>query len=313
VRYRELYGTTRGDPSSVIEADVGRGVHIFLWGLAPARRLPLRAYYAGMTFKNGVPINYVEGIGLFEWMEVGFNTFYAFHEGETAWIYSKALHLLHQLLGITRFSVYPYQLGDQNEEAIKSGAFWFYRKLGFQPGRADLLSLTQREERKLASQTGYRTSSRLLRKLATGHVFYEFGEGAQGLWNTFSVRQIGLAVQQRMAKEFRGDADSMRIAAARELEEILGVDTAGWSAVERSALESFAYALLLVPALRSWTTSQKQALVEVILAKARSDESDYLRLLQEHHPLKRAVVSLGSSSPAAEKKKLVAKLGSSSM
>jgi len=57
----------------------------------------------------------------------------------------------------------------------------------------------------------------------------------------------------------------------------------------------------------------EQALVEVILAKARSDESDYLRLLQEHHPLKRAVVSLGSSSPAAEKKKLVAKLGSSSM
>ena len=46
-RYRELYGTTRGDPSHVYQADVGRGVQIFLWGLPPDRRLPLRAYHAG--------------------------------------------------------------------------------------------------------------------------------------------------------------------------------------------------------------------------------------------------------------------------
>ena len=154
VRYRELYGTTRGDPESVVEADVGRGVHIFLWGLPPDRRLPLRAYHAGITLKNGVPINYIEGISLFEWMEVGFNTFYAFRDGETAWIYSKVLHLLHQLTNVTCFSVYPYQLGDHNEEAIKSGAFWFYRKLGFRPGRPELLAMTQREEAKMASKPG---------------------------------------------------------------------------------------------------------------------------------------------------------------
>ena len=84
IRYRELYGTTRGDPNQVFEAEVGRGVQIFLWGLPPERRLPLRAYHAGLTLKNGVPINYIEGISLFEWMEVGFNTFYAFRDGETA-------------------------------------------------------------------------------------------------------------------------------------------------------------------------------------------------------------------------------------
>ena len=136
VRYRELYGTTRGDPSQVIEADAGRGVYLYLWGMPPGPRLPLRAYYAGATFKNGVPINYFEAIGLCEWLEVGFNTFYAFREGETAWVYSKVLHLLHQIAGATCFSVYPYQIGQHNEEAIKSGAFWFYRKLGFRPGKA---------------------------------------------------------------------------------------------------------------------------------------------------------------------------------
>ena len=176
VRYRELYGTTRGDPKQVIEADAGRGVTIFLWGLPPDRRLPLRAYFAGMTVKNGVPVNYIEAIGLFEWMEIGFNTFYAFRDGETAWIYSKVLQLLNQIAGITCFSVYPYQIGQDNEEAIKSGAFWFYRKLGFRPGKPELLALTEREEARIARTPGYRTSARTLRKLAAEHVFYETGD-----------------------------------------------------------------------------------------------------------------------------------------
>src|SRR5215472_12013562 len=88
VRYRELYGTTLGDPRSVVRADMGRGVTVFLWSLQPQRRLPLRAYTAGLTLKNGVPINYIEAIGLFEWMEVGFNTFYTFRGGEVAWIFA---------------------------------------------------------------------------------------------------------------------------------------------------------------------------------------------------------------------------------
>ena len=158
VRYRELQGSTCADADHAFQADVGRGVQLFIWGLAKEWRLPLRAYYAGFTLKNGVPVNYFEAIGLFEWMEVGFNTFYAFREGETAWIYSKVLHLLNQLAGVTCFSVYPYQIGQDNEEAIKSGAFWFYRKLGFRPGRPDLSQLTLKEEQRMARDPKHRTS-----------------------------------------------------------------------------------------------------------------------------------------------------------
>ncbi len=295
VRGRELYGTTRGDPESVIEADPGRGVRIFLWGLPPERRLPLRAYHAGLTVKNGIPINYIEGISLFEWMEVGFNTFYAYREGETAWIYSKVLHLLHQLTDVTCFSVYPYQLGDHNEEAIKSGAFWFYRKLGFRPGRADLLKLTEREESKLKRNPEHRTSARVLRRLAAAHVFYDFGEGPSGVWDKFSVRNLGLAVQRLMAEEFDGDPDKMRRVGTGELASILQVNPASWNAVERSAFENFALVLTLLPELKSWTRSEKQRLVQVILAKVRGDESDYLRLLQKHYELKAPLVVLGSA------------------
>jgi hypothetical protein len=178
VRYRELYGTTLGDPASVVRADLGsdqasRGVVIHLWNLPPASRLPLRAYVAGFTLKNGVPINYIEAIGLCEWIEVGFNTFYTYRQGETAWIYAQALRCLRVFTGATTISVYPYQIGQNNDEAIDSGAFWFYRKLGFRSGHPDLEQLARREEQKIAANPQHRTSRRILRRLAEAHVFYE--------------------------------------------------------------------------------------------------------------------------------------------
>ena len=295
VRYRELYGTTRGDPENLVECDVGRGVRIFLWGLPPERRLPLRAYHAGITLKNGVPINYIEGISLADWMEVGFNTFYAFRDGETAWTYSKVLHLLHQLTQVTCISVYPYQLGDQNEEAIKSGAFWFYRKLGFRPGRPELLALTQREEMRIATDPAHRTSARTLRKLASGHVFYEFGDEPRGLWDRFSVRNIGLAVQRRMATKFQGDPENMCRATSAALAASLRVDPRRWGSLEQTAFKDFAFVLSLVPEVESWSSGQKRAMVKIIRAKVSRNESDYLRLLQQHHALKQALLRLGSA------------------
>lgn len=296
VRYRELYGTTRGDPNQCYEANVGRGFQIFLWGLPPGRRLPLRAYHAGFTLKNGVPINYIEGTSLFEWMEVGFNTFYTYRDGETAWIYSKVLHLLHQLTDVTCISVYPYQLGHENEEAIKSGAFWFYRKLGFRPGRAELLSLTQEEESKIRRNLKHRTSARILRRLAAAHVFYEFGTQPPGAWDTFSTRNIGFTVQHRMAEEFDGDANKMRLAVETQLARTLDVNLNSWTQPEKTAFSNFALILSIIPGFSEWPREQKQSTADIIRAKAGPDESNYLRLLQGHKRLRAAILELGSSA-----------------
>jgi hypothetical protein len=182
VRYRELYGTTLGDSSSVVRADLAsgkhessktRGVVMYFWNLPAARRLPMRAYVAGFTLKNGVPINYIEAIGLSEWLEVGFNTFYTYRHGETAWIYAQALRCLRAFTGATTISVYPYQIGQNNDEALDSGAFWFYRKLGFRSGRKDLEQLARREEQKLAANPQYRSPKKTLKRLAEAHMFYD--------------------------------------------------------------------------------------------------------------------------------------------
>jgi hypothetical protein len=294
VRYRELWGTTRGDPRHVVQADVDRGVQIFLWGLPPERRLPLRAYLAGCSLKNGVPINYIEAIGLFEWMEIGFNTFYTFRDGESAWVYAQVLRLLHQMLGATCFSVYPYQIGLDNEEAIQSGAFWFYRKLGFRPGRPELMRITGREEKRIAATPAYRTPARTLRKLATGHMFFELPGTAPGRWDRFQIRNVGFAVQRRMAARFTGDAKKARGQSAAAVARALDVRPDVWTDHQRTAFENFALVLALVPDLVDWTPEEKKDVVRIIRAKMGPEESRYLRLMQRHRKLREAIVRLGS-------------------
>jgi len=196
IRYRELYAFTHGDPKHVYRADLGRGVELFLMGLPAEKRLPLRACHAAMIYKNSVPIGYFEGLSLFERMESGFNLYYTFRDGETAWLYARTLNVMHQFTGVTAFSLDPYQIGDENEEGIESGAFWFYRKLGFRPVRRETLQLALKEEEKLKTRKGYRTPAATLRKLAASPMIFELDEERRGDWDRFQVRQIGFKAQQ---------------------------------------------------------------------------------------------------------------------
>jgi hypothetical protein len=100
-RQRELHGFTFGDPRTVLRAQAGRGVEVFLCGVPAGKRLPLRGYHAAMMLKNGVPVGYFETLSLCDRMEVGFNLYYTFREGETAWIFARVLQLFHQVLGTT--------------------------------------------------------------------------------------------------------------------------------------------------------------------------------------------------------------------
>ncbi|HZW94349.1 MAG TPA: hypothetical protein VFF64_15470 [Candidatus Eremiobacteraceae bacterium] len=331
VRYRELYGTTLGDPSSVVRADIGRGVVMHFWGLPSDRRLPLRAYLAGYTLKNGVPINYIEAIGLCEWIEVGFNTFYTYRQGETAWIYAQALRCLRALTAATCISIYPYQIGQNNEEAIDSGAFWFYRKLGFRPGRPDLQALCEREEMRIAANAQYRTPPRTLRRLAEAHMFYDLSdeqvgvdpvlkgrvlkgrgfsravkaakssaasaaEGQCGPWDTFSARNIGLLINRRMAREFNGDSRQIRQSSTAAVARALNINHASWTLPQQQTFENWSLVLSLIPDLTRWSPQEKRQLIKIIRAKSAPSEMRYLRQTQHHPRLRAELLRLGSKS-----------------
>jgi len=300
LRYRELYGFTHGDTGRVIKVNIGRGVDIFVMGVPPAKRLPLRAYHAAMIFKNGVPVGYFEGLSICERMESGFNLYYTFRDGETAWLYAHTLHIFRHLLGVTVFTLDPYQIGYENEEGIESGAFWFYRKFGFRPTSSTLIELVLNEEKKIATRSGYRTSARTLRKLSESPMVFDLDDGSLGRskpgdWDRFQVRNIGLAVQRRMATTSGGDAERFQSAASKELMDVIGTRAYGWRYGEISTFRDFAAALSLVSNLRDWSDAEKRALGRVIHAKASfEDESHYLKLMQKHTRLRQTIIDLGS-------------------
>jgi hypothetical protein len=254
IRYRELYGFTHGDPAHVYQADLGRGVQLFLMGLPAKKRLPLRAYHAAMIYKNGVPIGYFEGLSLFERMESGFNLYYTFRDGETAWLYARILNVMRHFAGVTSFAIDPYQIGHENEEGIESGAFWFYRKLGFRPTKRDVSQLVQKQEQKIAASSGYRTSSRTLRKLATSPMIFELEEKKTGDWDEFQVRKVGLRMQR----------------------------------------QKFESLLSLVPDSNRWSADEKQLLQRIIRAKSAAEETTYLKLMRKHERLRTEIIKLGS-------------------
>jgi len=312
VRYRELYGTTLGDPQSVVRADLERGVVIYMWNLPPGRRLPLRAYVACFTLKNGVPINYVEAIGLCEWIEVGFNTFYTYRQGETAWIYAQALRCLRAVTGANVISVYPYQIGQNNDEALDSGAFWFYRKLGFRCGLPEIEQLARTEEKKIAADEQYRTPRGTLRRLAEANMFYEIDPAgaraekkdigsresdsviASGAWDTFSTRNLGLRLSRRMAQKFGGSLRALREASATKVTRALAVNSNRWTSAERRSLQDWSLVLALIPKIAGWSTAEKRKMIGIIRAQSGPDEMHYLHLTQHHEQLRRELLRLGA-------------------
>ena len=313
-RYREFYGFTHGDPATGLAVRPGRGVEIFFFGVGRERRLPLRATYTAIVFKNAVPVAYYEGLCLFERMEAGFNIYYTFREGESAWIYAQVLRLCRQVAGVSSFSIDPYQIGHENEEAIDSGAFWFYRKLGFRPTDPAVAALVAREEERMARRPGYRTTSATLRRIATCNLLYEVPpdprsktrasqrsaasqssiRNSKSDWDRFHIRKIGLAVNRRMARELGGDAEAIRRASERSVARKLRARPEKWSEAGRRAFGDFALVLDLIPDLARWTAGERDAAVEVIRAKAGRSETRYLRLSQRHARLRAALIRLGS-------------------
>lgn len=294
VRYRELYGATLGDPGSVVQYQLGRGVVMYFWNLQVDRRLPLRAYVAGFALKNGVPISYIEASGLCEWIEVGFNTFYTYRQGETAWIYARALRCLCAITGARTISVYPYQIGQNNEEGIDSGAFWFYRKLGFRSGSRELEQLARREERKIVANPQYRTPKRMLKRLAEAHMFYELPGSKDFAWDTFSTRNLGLRVNRRMAREFEGDSARIRRASVDVVKQALKINLSRWASEERQAFENWSLVLAMIPNLPGWSRQAKEDMARIIRAQAGPQEMHYLRLTQKHPGLREELLRLGS-------------------
>lgn len=166
-RYRETYHFNYANPREVYLADVGEGVSVVVFGLLPEHRFALECTMGYLILSNGVPIGYGGSSMLFKQVNTGVNIFDEFRGSEAAYLWTQVMRVYHALVACTRFIANPYQFGGDNSEALKSGAFWFYYRLGYRPVLPVIRKLALREDARIRRNRKYRSDIKTLRKLAS--------------------------------------------------------------------------------------------------------------------------------------------------
>jgi len=306
-RSRDLDAFSYGDPADVRLVDWGGGLAFACVGVLPARRLLLEAVYAFLTLRNGVPIGYVLNSALYGSAEIAYNVFDTYRGAEAGPVYAKVLAMVRHLFGAETFTIFPYQLGDGNDEAIDSGAWWFYRKFGFAPRHAGTRRVMRAEEARMRRRPAHRSSAATLRALARENLYFSLGPERDDVIGELPIPSVGLAVTRFLAANWGADRERAERECAREAGLVLGVDLAGgrragaaagagdvatprgWSAGERLAWRRWAPLVCLLPGLSSWSAGDRLALAAVIRAKGSRRESDFVRAFDAHARLREAV------------------------
>ncbi len=297
-RQRDLDAFCHADPRDVRLVDAGDGLQFGVIGVKPERRLLLESFYGFLTLRNGVPIGYLGASALFASSEIAYNVFETWRGAEAAHMYGRVLAMARRLFHVDTFCVYAYQLGFQNEEGIRSGAWWFYQKLGFRARDSAVLKIMEDELAMLQARGSHRTGLATLRRLSEQNVFIHKGAPRDDVIGVLPLEQVGERVARMLAGRFGSDRERAARVLANEAGRRLGVSSwKRFSSDERQAFERWAPMLALLPAIDRWSTAAKAALVRVARAKGGRRESDYVRLFDAHRPLRKALVELVTQNP----------------
>ncbi len=282
-RERDVAGFQFADPEDVFLVEDGRGLAFAMMGMTPARRATLPATYTAMTLQNGVPIGYVQAELLGRHGALSFNMFETFRGGEAARVLARFIAVSRRLFGCTSFSVEPYQLGVGNEEGIRSGAWWFYHRLGFRPRNRLARKLAAREIARVARNSGYRSSARTLRLLAKWHVFLSLDPTRRArLPQTAGLLDDAARELRRFPQRKATDRDRAATAAAARW---LGAGRPGPR--RRRMLGRWAGLVLALARRGRWSPPERRQLLRLVEAKSGISERDYLGRLRRLARLRR--------------------------
>ncbi|MBK8699141.1 MAG: hypothetical protein IPN29_06210 [Saprospiraceae bacterium] len=250
--------------------DLGRGLQVVLCCMAPEIRQTIDSYVGYMAFKNGVPVAYGGGWVLLEGCRIGINVFPPFRGGESMYIFQQIMNLYQNIFRISRFYADPYQIGKGNSDGIRSGAFWTYYKLGFVPLQAELANMAKEEFKLLYHTRGYRTSSAILRKLASSRMI----KSLDNTLNTpaFDAGDLAVAARalnKKWQKKMDGDLNSDSLSLATHRDDNTEID------------RNWAY-LLCEETAGKKMKSLKAAINQALKIRVNKDEWSYIDFLKEN-------------------------------
>jgi len=269
--------------SAVSLFDMGRGLTIALYALAPSNRLAFDSYVGFMAFRNGAPLAY-GGAWIFPGRsKIGINIFPAQRGGESAWFFAQLLRLYHTEFDVDRFEAENYQLGYGNPEGLRSGAYWFYYRLGFRPMTAALRQLAAREFERLSTRTDYEVPKAVLNALVEAGLEFALRDALGPVLDTAALTE---AVQQHIVQRYDGDRARAMASALRRIRAVLrDVDAESRgpaTTAEQEALRLWALPLDLVSDLESWSRRERRTLARLLRAKGAPSETRHQQLLRTH-------------------------------
>ena len=303
-RARDLEVFDYGNPEDVRLVDAGNGFLLACIGVLPERRSLLEAVYAFVMLKNGVAVGYALASALFGSSELAYNVFESFRGGETAWMFGRLIAAIHHLFGSDAFAIDPYQLGHGNDEGLRSGAFWFYQKLGFRPRDAALVARLELELAALRARPGHRSTRATLQLLSSAYAFWQPGAPRDDVLGLLAPSNVALHVSHHLAAAFGADRAAAQAACLRDAAARLGLDPAEvrrFPPAERQAWERWAPLIVVLPGVGGWTVAQKRAAVAVVRAKGAPRESDFVARFDRHRVLRAAVRAL-AERPAPDER-----------
>lgn len=281
-RCREVVAITYANPHEVFWCDLGEGVALAVIGVPQQRRMCVEANYAYLLVSNGAPIGYGGVTALFRQANTGINVFDAYRRSEAAFLWTEMLRAFRTLFGVGRFVVNGYQFGEGNSEAIASGAYWFYYRLGFRPASAELRRLAAKEAARIEKPGAAHSDRAMLKALARGDLFLDAPDYDAGdYFDEQLLPLIGARATRLLSLE---PAASRAKAEARIAERLARTLEAGsatrWPAAERRAFAAMAPIAAIVPGLASWPRADKKKLVAMMRAKASPQERDFAKAAQ---------------------------------
>lgn len=292
---RETDAIALAYPEGVRWFDLARGVAIALYTMRPDRRSPLDSHVGMMLFKNGIPIGYGGGWPFLGTCRIGVNIFPAFRGGESAFLFAQVLRVYRQQFAVGRFVAEPSQFGGTNAEGLRSGAFWFYYRLGFRPVERKAARLAAEEWARIVADPKYRTPLASLRRFTGSDIEWRLNDVPD-----CEPAVLSDAVTAWIGQRFGGDRAAAVRAALRRVARALGTgDCDRWPDNERQALVAWAPLVAQIPELSRWPTADKRALVAVILAKGGSEFRFHDRI-SRHRRLRAALAALAGGGEAPD-------------
>lgn len=295
-RTRTVFQIEQPNLDECWQCDFGAGLQMAAIGVRPGLRGTLEVTYGYLLLANGMPIGYGGFTTLFSQVNTGINVFPEYRGGEAAFAFEQALRAMHTLTGCAHVIVNPYQFGAGNDEALQSGAYGFYYRLGFRSVERSIERLAQREFARLRTDRSYRLPIATLRRLAGCDLRLDLADRTDALFDEAWLPGIGRGITDAIAQVPQANRGRALAQLARTVAQRLGTDTRGWSPAERAGLAQFAPLLAQIDDLDRWPAADKRATIELVRARQAPTERPFIGLLRAHVRLREALAAVGRRS-----------------